>query len=129
MIGSVSVLRPDDIRPALRLINTALDYIEFYKTTGFVSSSGSRLASHRQFRRAVAVKCEFKRYPAEFERGSARTLDVDDLNWKETPGLNESPGVQSKYVEKDRELVSLLTVSGMFVCLAAVSSYPRTCNN
>lgn len=102
-------MQPAEIQPALHLINTALDYIKFYDTSAFEVVETGNLQSHSEFRRAVSVKCEFKRYPAEFKRDSTLNLDVDDPNWVEDPRKN-------KYVEKDRELVSLLTVSGMFDC-------------
>lgn len=113
VIGSVSVLQPTEIRSALRLINTALDYIRFYDTTAFDIGGRENLQSHSQFRRAVAVNCEFKRYPAEFRHDSAMNFDVDNPHWnnQEGPGKHQK---HKKYVEKDRELVSLLTVSGMF---------------
>lgn len=109
IVGSVSVLQPAEIQPALQLISTALDYIKFYDTSAFEMAERENLQSHSQFRRAVAVKCEFKRYPAEFRRDSTLNLDVDNPNWVENPSARR----ENKYVDKDRELVSLLTVSGM----------------
>lgn len=128
IIGSVSVTTPVEIQPAMLLINTALDYVKFYDSSKFENEGQETLKSHTQFRRAVAVKCEFKRYPAEYRHDSQQRLDVDNPNWvddrehEEEPGrleegMAENGNERSKgvYVQRDRELVSLLTVSGMFV--------------
>lgn len=110
VIGSVSVMQPDEIQPALQLIQTALDYVKFYDTSAFrtVEREIGNLRSHSQFRRAVAVNCEFKRYPPEFRNDSSLNFDVDNPRWVE-----DQSGKKNKFVEKDRELINLLTVSGM----------------
>lgn len=110
IIGSVSVRQPNEIRPALQLINTALDHIKFYDTSAFevAGQEIDNLQSHSQFRRAVAVNCEFKHYPPEFRNDSALNFDVDNPHWVE-----DRNGGGNKYVKKDRDLVSLITVSGM----------------
>lgn len=114
IIGSVSVLQPTEIQPALQIINTALDYIKFYDTSAFEVDGQENLQSHSQFRRAVAVKCEFKRYPAEFRHDSALNLDVDNPHWVEGESRPGRAKRENNFVGRDRELVSLLTVSGMF---------------
>lgn len=109
------------------LIDTALDYIKFYDTTKFEIGGIENLRTHSQFRRTVAVKCEFKRFPAEFRHDSERNLDVDNWNGVddrelegETERLSNKKAKKGRrrpeniYVEKDRELVSLLTISGTF---------------
>lgn len=110
-------MRPAEIRPAMYLIDTALDYIKFYDTTKFEIGGIENLRSHSQFRRTVAVKCEFKRFPAEFRYDSERNLDVDNWNGIDDRELEAKKGrrrPEKIYVEKDRELVSLLTISGTF---------------
>lgn len=110
IIGSVSVTAPSQIEPALSLIETALDHIRFYDINNFPGHEDERLhPSHTQFRRAVAVSCEMKQYAPEYVRGKVGILNIDDPKWS-----NDQGEVNVEYVEKDRELVSLLTVSGMF---------------
>lgn len=103
-------MQPTEIQPALQLIQTALDYVKFYDTSAFqaVGQEIGNLPSHSQFRRAVAVNCEFKRYPPEFRKDSSLNFDVDNPHWVEGQSRR-----RSKFVEKDRELISLLTISGM----------------
>lgn len=112
IIGSVSVTEPSQIAPALSLIETALDHIRFYDINNFPGHKDERLhPTHTQFRRAVAVSCKMKQYAPEYVKGKIGILDVDDIDPKWSNAREE---VNVKYVEKDRELVSLLTVSGMF---------------
>lgn len=109
IIGSVSVTEPSQIEPALSLVETALDHIRFYDIN-FPGREDERLhPTHTQFRRAVAVSCEMRQYAPEYVKGNVGILDVDDPKWS-----NAREEVNVEYVEKDRELVSLLTVSGMF---------------
>jgi len=110
VVGSISVMRPADIRPALKLIKGAFNHLRFFSTT--YMRSGLH-AQRRKWREGVAIHVEYLRFPPEFERGTVRKLDVDvERDERETQSTGD--GRESVYVQRDRELINILTITGSF---------------
>jgi hypothetical protein len=97
------VTRPEQIAAALFYIQEAYTRVTCYGT-GFCDTN----PSHAQFERSFAVKCELKRYPPEFERGKAKALNIDSGAWPDEKD-------EHRFVQKDRHLVSFISIAGMSV--------------
>ncbi|KAG0131905.1 hypothetical protein HOY82DRAFT_539114 [Tuber indicum] len=113
VVGSISVMRPVDIRPALKLIKGAFNHLRFYSTTYM---RGGLHIQRQKWREGIAIHVEYLRFPPEFERGTVRKLDVDVEGRDERETQSTGDGKQSVYVQRDRELINILTVTGDF-CL------------
>lgn len=110
VIGSVSVLEPWAMKPALALVMEAVGHLKFYSTRYMKQKA---LHSHRKYRESVAIHCEYTLFPPEFERSSLRKLDVDAREWRDIMVQSVTTGgEESSFVEKDRELISILTITG-----------------
>ena len=72
VVGSISVMRPSDIRPTLKLIKGAFGHLGFFSTTYM---SGLHAQSWK-WREGVAIHVQYLRFSLEFERATVRKLDV-----------------------------------------------------
>jgi hypothetical protein len=110
VIGSVSVLETGGVEPALALVNIAIRKLKFHSTNYM---KGHELWSRQRYRGAVAIHCEYTQFPPEFRRSAFKRLDVDVGKWQDEVVQNMITGqMESAFVEKDRELINLLTITG-----------------
>jgi len=83
-------------------------------------------AQRRKWREGVAIHVQYLRFQPEFERGTVRKLDVDvERDERETQSMGD--GRESVYVQRDRELINILTITGGFCLVVLEDSYTNVC--